>query len=125
MSEPAAAGTATAGSSSAVRHPIFARVYGRWAKIAERRGASEHRQRMLVGVAGRVIEVGAGHGANFPYYPSTVSEVVAVEPERYLRERALAAAAEAPVRITVVDGLGGRLPGEDQSFDAGVAALVL
>ncbi len=80
---------------------------------------------MLAGLSGRVIEVGAGHGANFPYYPSTVSEVVAVEPEQYLRERAQAAALTAPVPITVVDGVGGQLPGEDQSFDAGVAALVL
>jgi hypothetical protein len=36
-------------------------------------------------LSGRVIEVGAGSGANFAYYPTTVSEVVAVEPEGYLR----------------------------------------
>jgi ubiquinone/menaquinone biosynthesis C-methylase UbiE len=100
-------------------------VYKRWDRIAERRGASEHRQRTLAGLSGRVIEVGAGHGANFPYYPSTVTEVVAVEPERYLRERAQAAAAHAPAPVTVLDGVGGQLPGEDESFDAGVAALVL
>jgi ubiquinone/menaquinone biosynthesis C-methylase UbiE len=108
-----------------VRHPIFARVYERWAPIGERRGATEHRQRMLAGLTGRVIEVGAGTGANFPCYPSTVSEVVAIEPERYLRELAQAAVADAPVPVTVLDGVGGQLPGEDGSFDAGVAALVL
>jgi ubiquinone/menaquinone biosynthesis C-methylase UbiE len=80
---------------------------------------------MLAGLAGRVIEVGAGHGANFPFYPSSVSAVVAVEPEQYLRERALEAASDAPVPVTVVDGVGGQLPGDDQSFDAGVTALVL
>lgn len=38
---------------------------------------------------------------------------------------AQAAAAKAPVPVTVLDGVGGQLPGEDGSFDAGVAALVL
>ena len=32
-----------------------------------------------------MIEVGAGSGANFEHYPTTVAEVVAVEPERYQR----------------------------------------
>jgi ubiquinone/menaquinone biosynthesis C-methylase UbiE len=108
-----------------VRHPIFARVYERWAPIGERRGATEHRQRMLAGLTGRVIEVGAGTGANFPCYPATVGEVVAVEPEQYLRELAQTAAAQAAVPVTVLDGVGGQLPGEDGSFDAAVAALVL
>jgi ubiquinone/menaquinone biosynthesis C-methylase UbiE len=106
-------------------HPIFARVYERWAQVSDRRGATEHRQRMLAGLTGRAIEVGAGSGLNFALYPSTVTEVIAVEPERYLRECAQAVAAKAPVPVTVLDGVGDQLPGEDGSFDAGVAALVL
>jgi ubiquinone/menaquinone biosynthesis C-methylase UbiE len=108
-----------------VHNPIFARVYQRWAQVSDRRGAAEHRQRTLAGLTGRVIEVGAGNGANFAHYPASVTEVIAVEPEQYLRERAETAAARAPVSVTVLDGVGGRLPGEDGSFDAGVAALVL
>jgi SAM-dependent methyltransferase len=106
-------------------HPVFARIYAKVADIGERRGAAEHRRKLLAGLSGRVIELGAGGGANFAHYPTTVSEVVAVEPERYLRERAQQAAADAPVAVSVVDGLGDRLPGEAGSFDAGVAALVL
>lgn len=122
MSEQAATATA---SGERVRHPIFARVYERWAKVSDRRGAAEHRQQTLAGLTGRVIEVGAGNGANFEHYPTTVTEVIAVEPEQYLRERAQAAATQAPVPVTILDGVGGQLPGEDGSFDAGVAALVL
>lgn len=70
-----------------VRNPIFARVYERVSVRAERR-FGEHRRRALAGLAGRAIEVGAGNGLNFAHYPDSVSEVVATEPEPYLRERA-------------------------------------
>jgi ubiquinone/menaquinone biosynthesis C-methylase UbiE len=105
--------------------PAFARIYTRVAERAESRGAAGHRRKLLAGLSGRVIEVGAGSGANFAHYPSAVVEVVAVEPEAYMRRRAAAAAGRAPVTVTVVDGVGSRLPGKEASFDAGVAALVL
>ncbi len=106
-------------------HPIFARVYTKVAEMSERRGGAEHRRKLLAGLSGRVIEVGAGSGANFAHYPTTVSEVLAVEPEPYLRERAQRAAAQAPVSVSVVDGGADQLPGQEGTFDAGVAALVL
>jgi ubiquinone/menaquinone biosynthesis C-methylase UbiE len=105
--------------------PTFARIYAKVAETSERRGGAEHRRRLLAGLNGRVLEIGAGSGANFSHYPATVSEVVAVEPERYLRERAQRAAARAAVAVSVLDGVADRLPGEAGSFDAGVAALVL
>jgi ubiquinone/menaquinone biosynthesis C-methylase UbiE len=113
------------GSGETVRHPIFARVYERVAQMSERRGGAEHRQTLLAAMSGRVIELGAGSGANFAHYPTTVSEVVAIEPESYLRERARRVAANAPVPVTVTDGGADQLPGGPSSFDAGVAALVL
>ncbi|MGH2953341.1 MAG: class I SAM-dependent methyltransferase [Solirubrobacterales bacterium] len=89
------------------------------------KGEDEHRRRLLAGLSGRVIEVGAGNGLNFPFYPEGVAEVVAVEPEPTLREAAVGAAREAPVRVEVIDGVAGALPAPDASFDAGVASLVL
>lgn len=77
------------------------------------------------GLSGRVIEVGAGSGANFRHYPTTVSEVLAVEPEGYLRECAQDATANASVAVSVLECGADQLPGEEASFDAGVAALVL
>ena len=88
-------------------------------------GQGEHREEMLSGLSGRVVELGAGNGINFRHYPSSVTEVVAVEPEPYLRERAERAARGAPVPVSVVDALGGTLPFEDAAFDAAVASLVL
>jgi ubiquinone/menaquinone biosynthesis C-methylase UbiE len=72
-----------------------------------------------------VVEVGAGNGLNFAHYPSTVTEVVAVEPEPYLRARGQEAAADAAVAVSVVDGVADALPLDDASVDAGIASLVL
>jgi len=108
-----------------VHHPLFARVYERTSAMGERAGQAEHRREMLAGLAGRVLELGAGHGLNFEHYPATVNEVVAVEPEAHLRERATVAAAGAPVRVRVENGIAGELWFEAASFDAAVASLVL
>lgn len=116
---------AKASVSREVHHPLFARLFDRMGATAEDQGAGEHRDRLLRGLVGRVIEVGAGNGLNFSHYPPTVSEVLAVEPEDYLRAKAEGAAAEAPVPIRVVDGLAERLPVDDASHDAVVASLVL
>ncbi|MGZ5359846.1 MAG: class I SAM-dependent methyltransferase [Solirubrobacterales bacterium] len=91
----------------------------------ESREQVEHRRRLLDGLSGRVLEVGAGNGRNFALYPAGVSEVVAVEPEPYLRRHALATAESAPVPVRVVDGLADRLPFDDGAFDAAVTSLVL
>ena len=110
---------------SSVQHPIFARIYTQFSQAAEKAGTAAHRDELLRGVTGRVIEVGAGNGLNFAHYPPTVTEVVAVEPEPYLRDRAVEEAQRAPVPITVVHGTAEDLPVDDESFDVAVASLVL
>jgi ubiquinone/menaquinone biosynthesis C-methylase UbiE len=108
-----------------VRHPIAARLIERTMRAAEKRGQAEYRRQLLAGLSGRVVEVGAGSGINFRHYPKSVTEVVAVEPEAYLRRLAEQAAATAPIPVRVVSGVAGNLPLEDASFDAAVSCLVL
>ena len=107
-----------------VRNPFFARWY---ARMAANEGAEQarHRQRTVAGLSGRVIELGAGSGSNFEHYPAEVAEVVAVEPEPYLRQRAQEVAPSAPVPVKLVDAVADELPFADGLFDGAVAALVL
>jgi ubiquinone/menaquinone biosynthesis C-methylase UbiE len=107
------------------RHPIFARFYARISPAMDAQGAAEHRRTLLAGLTGPVLEVGAGNGLNFAHYPSTVTDVLAVEPESYLRGLAQTAAVQAPVPVRVVDGTADALPVPDASMDAAVASLVL
>lgn len=106
-----------------VRKPFFAWIFPRIAAQGMKRGQERHRRVLLAGLRGRVVEVGAGHGANFALYPPSVEEVVAIEPEESLRAAAARAAADVP--ISVGPGIAEELPFPDSSFDAAVASEVL
>lgn len=104
-------------------NPLFARI---WTFMSSRETdwLRDRRRENLAGLSGRVLEVGAGTGSNFGFYPDTVTEVVAAEPESRLRETAGEAASAAPVPVTVVAStVEGLAAGEP--FDAVVCSLVL
>jgi len=112
-------------TSTVDSRPVFARVLARAAVLEERRGGAEHRRRLLAGLRGRVLELGAGSGVSFAYYPPTVTELIAVEPEDHLRAMAQEAAAAAPLPVRVVAGVADDLPAQDASMDAAVVTAVL
>ena len=107
------------------RHPVFARWYAKMSPGMDAGGMAGYRQRALAGLAGSVIEVGAGNGLNFPHYPPGVARVLAVEPAPYLRGIAAQKAGSPGGVIEVRDGVAERLPAADGAFDAAVATLVL
>ncbi|MFJ3672621.1 class I SAM-dependent methyltransferase [Streptomyces sp. NPDC090106] len=108
-----------------VHHPLFARSYARVSVALESRGMSGVRARLLAGLSGRVVEIGAGNGLNFAHYPGAVAEVVAIEPERGLRRLAVEAAVRCAVPVDVVPGTAEALPVKSEAFDAAVVSLVL
>ncbi|GAB2812604.1 class I SAM-dependent methyltransferase [Streptomyces daliensis] len=110
----------------AVRHPLFARFYARLSVAGDARaGVAAHREELVAGLSGRVIEIGAGNGLNFAHYPGAVSEVVAIEPEPHMRRLAARSALRAEVPVDVVPGMADALPVKSESFDAAVFSLVL
>ncbi|MFD9464730.1 class I SAM-dependent methyltransferase [Streptomyces sp. NPDC060027] len=113
-------------SPEAVHHPVFARCYARVSVGAETRmGIGRVRDRLLTGLSGRVIEIGAGNGLNFAHYPGTVAEVVAIEPERLLRQLAVETALRCEVPVDVAPGVAEALPVKSEAYDAAVLSLVL
>src|SRR4051812_24927061 len=100
-------------SPTDISNPIFVRFYRSAQKTAIRRGENKHRERVLSGMSGRVVELGAADGTNFSMYPTTVTEVVAVEPEPRFRARAEDAAVDARVPVRVVPGDAEHIPVED------------
>ena len=109
--------------SDLVDNPLFARL---WTTMSGHEPESLRRLRVanLAGLSGRVLEVGAGTGTNFEYYPAGVTEVIALEPERRLAEVAREAASTAPVPVIVSTATIEEF-GAEQSFDAVVCSLVL
>jgi SAM-dependent methyltransferase len=108
-----------------IPRPRFARMYLKAGPRIDRRGAADHRRLLLDGLAGRVVEIGAGSGLNFAHYPATVTDVLAIEPEPTLRAAAERAAIAAPVPVTVSEGTAEALPVAEGEMDAAVASLVL
>ena len=87
--------------------------------------ARELRQRLLVGLRGRVLEVGCGDGRSFEHYPTSVTQLVAVEPDPSARAVAADRARATAVPTDVVNGTAEALPAKDGSFDAVVSMGVL
>jgi SAM-dependent methyltransferase len=104
-------------------NPFFARC---WMVLSahESRAMRDLRRDNLLGLSGRVLEVGAGTGTNFACYPDSVSEVVALEPETRLAPLAKKAAAAAPVPVTVIESTIETMPATEP-FDSVVCSLVL
>ncbi|WP_461172197.1 methyltransferase domain-containing protein [Arthrobacter sp. Z1-9] len=118
-------GSSEEGGPADLQHPRFARAYVRAVEEMNRRGGTEHRRTILGGLSGTVIEIGAGNGSAFALYPETVTRVLAIEPDDYLRNLAVASAASARVPVTVLAGAAEQIPAGDASADAVVASLVL
>lgn len=105
-------------------HPIFAQLYDPVMAGAERTVMIDHREYLAAGLEGRVLDLGAGTGAMFPYFAETDATVHAVEPDPHMRSQAHDRASRLDLDVTIVDGDAETLPFDEGSFDAVVSSLV-
>jgi ubiquinone/menaquinone biosynthesis C-methylase UbiE len=108
-----------------LRGRLFAAGYDRFTAGAEEACFAAHRRGLLAGASGRVLEIGAGTGANLQHYGGGVTELTAVEPEEPMARRLERRAQENGRRVEVVRAPAEALPFEDASFDVAVSTLVL
>ncbi|HEY8424551.1 MAG TPA: methyltransferase domain-containing protein [Limnochordales bacterium] len=105
-------------------HRLFAALYDLLAPAAETAYYAARRAEIAGGATGRVLEIGAGTGANLPHYPAE-AVLVAVEPNAHMLRRARRKAAGHGRGATWVQAAAEALPFADESFDTVVSTLVL
>ena len=96
----------------------FSACYDRMSAGAERAGLGAEREALLTHAHGRILEIGAGTGANVDHYPAG-SSVVYTEPDPHMAKRLRARG------VGVVEVGADSLPFAEDSFDTVVSTLVL
>jgi ubiquinone/menaquinone biosynthesis C-methylase UbiE len=84
----------------------------------------DRRRELLASARGRVLEVGAGTGANLPHYPA-VEELILTEPSESMRKRLAPKLAESSLPARVVAAPAEALPVADGSVDTVVVTIAL
>lgn len=102
----------------------LARKYDRAIRPLERWFLQDLRREAIsaLPVNARILEIGAGTGANFHWYKHN-SRVAAVEPSFEMLR--IATTKQSTSEITLIQGYAEQLPFKDQSFDGALASLVL
>jgi ubiquinone/menaquinone biosynthesis C-methylase UbiE len=107
---------------------FFATIYDSFMRRTERACLGPWRRDLLSPLSGSVLEIGAGTGANLPYYPPSLERLVVTENDEHML-RHLRPAAEGERRrlgsVEVKAASADNLPFADESFDAVVSTLVL
>lgn len=98
-------------------------LYDMGMKPLEKSRINQIRKRIAGKAQGRVLEIGSGTGANFPFYEKAHS-VHAIEPDAGMRKRSLRNAGKAKVEIKTYEAGAEDLPFSQDTFDTVVATLV-
>lgn len=104
---------------------VFAAVYDRVLRPAEEHGLAEIRQRVLGGLSGTVLEIGAGTGLNLGRYPDEVDTLIATEPSPEMAAHLRARAGDFHHDLRILDAVAEALPLPDDAVDHAVSTLVL
>jgi ubiquinone/menaquinone biosynthesis C-methylase UbiE len=104
---------------------LTALLYDRMMSSVEKGCLREWRSELVEQVGGRVLEIGAGTGANLAFYPKSVDTLVMVEPDPAMRNQLQKVRHISRLKnIEIAAGTAENLPVADGSFDFVVTSLV-
>jgi ubiquinone/menaquinone biosynthesis C-methylase UbiE len=104
---------------------LFAAMYDRMLSGVEKAGLRDRRARLLASARGKVLEIGAGTGANLPLYGPNVESLTVTEPEAPMARRLAKQLREQSRAADLVEASAEQLPLPDGQFDTVVSTLVL
>ncbi len=108
-----------------LRSRLFALTYDRQLAKVEREGLADIRKESIAEASGRVLEIGAGTGANLALYGPAVESLTLTDPEPPMLKRLEKRAHEEAPQAKVLRAPAEELPFPDDSFDTAVSTLVL
>jgi len=101
----------------------FTPLYNKIIQSTETKWLRAARQNMLHRLTGRILDIDAGTGANFPHY-SLKARVTAIEPSKHFFKRPQSKLATISTNIQLESADAKNLPFEDDTFDTTIATLV-
>jgi ubiquinone/menaquinone biosynthesis C-methylase UbiE len=104
---------------------VFAAIYDRMMSRGEKSTMQEKRGALLAGAHGRTLEIGAGTGANIPFYTDAVDELILAEPFEPMRRRLEHKLGASGRSASTLDASAESIPLEEESVDTVVSTLVL
>ena len=104
---------------------VFAAIYDRVMQRGEQHTMGRCRRELLRHARGRTLEIGAGTGANIPFYRDDVDELILAEPFEPMRRRMERKLGESGRPARALDASAESIPLEEESVDTVVSTLVL
>lgn len=107
---------------------LFAAIYDPFMRKSEESCLQDWRHALLASLEGRVLEIGAGTGANLAHYPTSLERLVLTDHDKDMLKRLsrrLDESGRDKTKVDVVVSESDTLPFADQSFDTVVSTLVL
>jgi ubiquinone/menaquinone biosynthesis C-methylase UbiE len=104
---------------------VFAALYDRIMRRGEERTMRQRRAALVAQARGRTLEIGAGTGANIPYYPDVVEKVILAEPFEPMRRRLEQKLRQSGKSASTLNASAEAIPLDDASIDTVVSTLVL
>jgi ubiquinone/menaquinone biosynthesis C-methylase UbiE len=107
-----------------LRQRLFAWMHSQGESGDYDEAVEPYKRRLFTDLSGTLVEIGAGTGENFPYYPAGL-RWIGVEPNVFMHPHLLERAKQYGIQGELRSGVGERLPLDDASADVVVGTLVM